>query len=306
MALVPALTLPYTFVNGTIIDAGQVNADFAALMNSLNTNSRTLLTAPTTFYVAPGGADVPGNGLAITSPAATVQFVLGLLQNSYDLNMQSATIQLANGTYNQTLQAGGALVGQQSATSVIIQGNMASPNLVTWNGDPCINAFNGALLTVQGMTLQSAISQAIISTGSSRVHFLSVIFGPVVGAHLLSARGGLIEAWGNYTIAGGGGEHVFAVEGGHCFIDGRPGNFTNYLSAVGVPVVTITGTPAFSNAFIIANSGEVRVTAAITGSTTGNQAHARWNGVINILGQGATYLPGTAGTYLMDTGGQIG
>lgn len=303
MALNPPLTLPYIFVNGTIIDAGQVNADFAALTNAMNNNVRSLLTAPSTFYVAPGGADVPGNGLSITSPAATIGYILNLLRAAYDLNNQEVTIQLANGTYTENVELFGQLPGQEAASEVRIQGNMAAPNLVTLNGDPCFNVNNGGLLQIQGMTLTSSVSQCIISQQAARVVFNTCIFGAAAtgGAHLLAARGGSIRANGNYTIAGGGAAHGLAVEAGEIFLDSEPRNYMN--PPLGIPTINLTGTPNFSNAFVVAtNLGCMRITATFVGGATGIRSNARFNSVINIVGQGDTYLPGSLpGTA--DTGG---
>jgi hypothetical protein len=306
MALVPALTLPYTFVNGTIIDAGQVNADFAALTNGLNMNSRTLLTAATTFYVAPGGADVPGNGLAITSPAATIGFILNVLRSSYDLNMQAVTIQLANGTYTQEADHAGDMAGLQGAANLIIQGNMASPNLVTWNGgaNACLNCANGALIQVQGVTMQNSAANCIISQTHSRILFQNIIFGPALGAHLVSARGATLNAMGNYTIAGGAQRHVVALEHGEVYLDPEPGNFLSF--PVGSPTITLTGTPAFSVSFISShNLSTVKVGAAFVGAAAaGNQSDTNLNSTIVIYGQGTSYLPGTPATSTNATGGQ--
>jgi hypothetical protein len=58
-----ALSLPYDFIGGTRAIADQVDANFAAIVNTLG-EQRLQLTAPTIFYVAPTGADVAGNGLA--------------------------------------------------------------------------------------------------------------------------------------------------------------------------------------------------------------------------------------------------
>jgi hypothetical protein len=304
MAIVPALTLPYTFVNGTIIDAGQVNADFAAVMNGVNTNSRTLLTAATTFYVAPGGQDVPGNGLSITAPAATIGFIINLLQNNYDLNMQVVTIQLANGTYNESTFFSGDVAGLSNALHLIIQGNMASPNLVVWNGNPCLHLLYEATCTVQGVTMQSSISQCIISELGAQLGFSNIIFTAVPGAHLVAARQGMIQSLGNYSITGGGQYHAVAYESANVFLDTLPGNYMGQSTPPGAPTITLTGPPAFSVGFIGSIVGSaVRVGATFSGTATGPRYIATMNGVVDVIGQGLTYLPGNA-VGVLANGGQ--
>lgn len=302
MSLNPPLTLPFIFVNGTIIDATQVNADFAAITSQLNTALRTVLTQDATFYVAPGGVDAPGNGLSIVSPAATIQYIIDLLQAGYDLNWRTATIQLANGSYNQSTSHIGSIPGLQAAARLVIQGNMASPNLVTWVGNPCLNCSNGALVSVQGMTLQSAASQCVIAQTHSRVLVSNVIFGTTLNSHMLAARGASIQVNGNYTIAGGGASHLTCFEAGEIFCDPPPGNYTT--AGIGSPTVTLTGTPNFSNAFALCNATSIMKIGAVFAGTgaTGVRYKVNYNSVVNTQGQGANYLPGDQAGVLTQGG----
>jgi hypothetical protein len=304
MALVPPLQLPFIFVNGTTIDAGQVNADFAAVTNAVNATSLNMLSAPATFYVAPGGADVPGNGLSITSPCATVSYVFNLLLDAYNLNNNGATIQLANGTYTEAITCNGAVQGQAAAAQVIIQGNVSSPNLVTIVGNPyCLAAGNGALVQIQGVTLQST-SQCLVTNNHSHMNVQNCIFGPATDAHMMALRFSTILTTGNYSINGGGACHAKVIEAGGIFIE--PNVADPQSNPLGQPVIAISGTPAFSNAFLFAtDTGFIKCGAAFTGTgATGVRTSATMNGVINIRGQGAAYVPGSiAGTTA--TGGQV-
>jgi hypothetical protein len=301
MALNPPLNLPYIFVNGTIIDAVQVNADFALLADAMNIATRNTLIAPSTFYVAPFGVDVEGNGLSSTSPAKTIQFVIDLLRHNYDINQQTVTIQLANGTYLESVFHLGFMPGLQAAVELIIQGNMTTPSLVNWTGSPtsCLNAANGALVTIQGLTM-SGPSNCIIAQAHARVLFNTVVFGTAGYAHIVAARGGLVEARGNYTIAGGAVAHIYAMEAGQYF-DGNPGDYT--ALAWGNPTVTVTGTPAFGVAFVVANNvSSVRLGATFTGAATGPQWLTNLNGVVNAVGHKLNLPGSTPGTD--NTGGQ--
>lgn len=299
------VTLPYTFTGGTTAVAAQVDADFNALVSAF-TGVPTMVQAPTTFYVGPGGADVAGNGLASTSPAATVNYIINLIRANYNLNSQQAIIQLLNGSYTEQLQIQGAMPGQHTAGQLVLQGNVASPNLVTWSADVCVNLANGALLTVTGITMSSTVSSCMISQESSRLLYTTMVFGTVVDSHLIAARGGRIESRGNYTISGGGGTHCKALEGGELFIDPAPGNFMTYGTSVGSPVITLTGTPNFATFANCNNVSTMRIAAAFSGTATGNQGHVGYNGSLNIVGQGTSYLPGTANTVTVVTGGVYG
>lgn len=305
----PLVTLPYTFVGGTVAVADQVDADFNAVVNAINTSVRTMLGATTTFYVSPTGQDVAGAGLSVANPAATMTYVLNLLRGSYDLGMQQAVIQLANGTYTESVVNSGTVVGQQFAGSLLIQGNMASPGLVIWNGDPCFRGTNGGLTSIQGVTMQSSVSQCLVSEHHARTNFTNVSFGATPnGSHIIGARGGVVVATGNYTISGSAQTHVRALEAGEVLIDSPPGDYAGYGTVVGVPTVTLTGTPAFSVAFAFAsNSAVVRIGAAFSGAAAaGPQGNLRYNAVLNIIGQGTSYLPGTANTVTLTTGAQYG
>jgi hypothetical protein len=308
MPQTPALALPYTFVNGTIIDAGQMNADLQALLNGLNMNTRTVLQAPTTFYVAPGGSNTPGNGLSPASPAATMTWMYQQIQETFDTNQQIVTLQLANGTYNESVGISGPMFGQAIWYELVIQGNTTSPNLVTVIGDPCFNFNSEARGTIQGLTVQSSVSSGLQAHYNGRIRFQNINFGPCLLAHLSAFRSGSIQALGNYQIlTGTSGAHGECGEAGELFLDITPSDYVGL--GTGAPTVTLTGTPNFSNAFLVCNGvSSMRIGAAFspsTGGATGIQAKAGYNGVINIVGQGTAYLPGSA-AWVLSNGGQIG
>lgn len=299
-----ALVLPYTFTAGTIADATQVNADFAAVAGYVNTNINTTLQGPTTFYVSPSGADLPNNGLSPNTPTATISYTLHLIRNAYDVNAQFVTIQLANGIYNEEVDHSGAITGLTGAAALVVQGNVGSPASVVWNGGPnaCLNCANGALITVQGVTMQNPSANCIIAQNHARVFFNTVVFGACAGSHLVSARAAALNANGNYSITGGAARHAFAVESGELYIDVEPSNFMTFTP--GSPTVTITGTPAFTGQFAdAANLSLIKFGAVFSGSATGVRYNAALNSTIATYNQGPNYLPGdTAGTT--STGGQ--
>ena len=286
------VVLPYDFVGGTRAIADQVDANFNALVNAL-AGTPTLLMAPTTFYVSPTGSDVTGNGLSPTSPAATVTWMYGVIAGTYNLHGQPVTIQLANGTYNETMTMGGPLPGQMQTIQLTIQGNMASPNLVTVIGDPCFNVTAGAFCVIQGLTVQSSVSNGLQSHYHGRIRFQNIDFSTCAAAHMLAARAGSIQSIGNYSIVGSAGMHVDAIQAGEIFIDAQPINYVG--TAIGFPTVTLTGTPNFSTAFARAtNVSLCQIGAVFSGTATGVRSQTNYLGSINIFGQGTTYLPGNA------------
>jgi hypothetical protein len=297
MPISPPVTLPFTFVNGTTADATQVDANFNTLLGVFNTNVRTVLTAPTTFYVAPGGVDFAGNGLSPLSPAATIQYIYGLLMANYDLSglslTSSVTISMADGAYSQSPQIGGLLPGQQEPNQLIIQGDMGNPALVTWTGDPCLNVYNSGACRVQGVTMSSAISQCIVSQHGGNAQFVNCVFFPTTANHLVAARSGVIQSVGNYTINGGGMSHAWA-NGGQIFISPPPGNFLP--PATGSPTVTLIGAPAFSVAFGFAqHEGLLIWIPTVVGTATGQEYLVNKNGLIDTAGLGMPgSIPGVA------------
>src|SRR5262249_18656829 len=83
---------------------------------------RQQLSAAATYYVAPAGNDA-NNGLSAAAPFATIQHALNVV-SGLDFNRNPVVIQLADGTYNQTV---GILWLLQSAGNLYITGNGTSP-----------------------------------------------------------------------------------------------------------------------------------------------------------------------------------
>jgi hypothetical protein len=292
MSLTPPLVLPNVFVNGTVADANQVDANFNAVVAALNSNSRGILAAPMSFYVSASGVDAAGNGLSPASPAATIQYIIGLLDNNFDFSGQTVTIFVASGSYVQSTVIAGLFLGQNTPSNLTIT---PLSGTVTLDGDPPFKVTNGAAVLLSGLTLTSSISQCIISEESANVAISGLTFSTAVGAHMLAVRTGTIKTQGNYSITGGGQNHAKA-NGGQIYIEAPPGNYMGFPS--GIPTVTLSGTPAFSSAFALCtHNGGIVSRAAYVGGATGVRYDVETNGVIETNGAGATYLPGSvAGT----------
>ncbi|BCF88661.1 hypothetical protein [Paraburkholderia largidicola] len=261
-------------------------------------STRIRLAANLTLYVSATGSD-SNNGLTSGSPFATLGKAYSVLQQNYDLNGFTATIQMANGAYSVGLAAVGPIIGALGAPSVVIQGNTAAPANVTFTVGASTNIFvasKGAQYQVQGVTLAGGSgAQAVVTTDNfSEIDVgAGVVFGAFSGGAHLFSNGGVIRLTASYSITGGAAVHALASNGG-----------ATIGFATGI-TVTITGTPAFSTSFV--NAGFLGLVTAssvvFSGSATGVRYSATTNGVVNSGSGGANFFPGsTAGATA--TGGQ--
>jgi hypothetical protein len=255
---------------------------------------RKALTADLTIYVDVTLGNDGNSGLAPGAGNAlkTINKAVALT-SSFDLFGHNLTIQLADGTYPESV----ALVpyvgrgGQGHTGPIIIQGNMATPaNVVIAPGSG--NGFTGTETggfewLLQGMKI-TAPAAAVYSDVGSWVCVNNIDFG-VCGAQHMIAVGGFIEVVGNYKISGGTIYHLFTGNQGKILFGGAI-------------TVTLTGTPAFSGSFLYgADLGyasiQVAAPTVFTGAATGKRYDITNCTIINTGGGGATFFPGNiAGT----------
>jgi hypothetical protein len=273
---------------GTLADADAVTVSATVttgiLTNWRAENQREMLTANRTYYVATTGSD-SNNGLSAGAPFLTIQKAVDVVC-SLDLSIYQATIQLADGTYT----AGATLKSYVGALAPIIQGNATTPANVVVNvasGDAF--AVNGGAWTVRNLRLIASVHGLSVTQKTASAAFSGLEFGAC--SRQIQVSLGYVTAIGNYSIVGGATRHIGASDGGTFFASGV--------------TVTLSGTPAFSSAFVVATGcATVALYSCIfSGSVTGTRYNAASNAVINTSGAGATYLPGNAsGTTA--TGGQ--
>ena len=264
----------------------------SALLIPLSTN--------TTFYVATTGNDTTGDG-TLSRPWATIQHAYDWVSSNINLNGHTLTIQIQNGTYNTGLTANSPV---QGAGNVVINGNNTpSAVVVAVTGSSCmVAAKTGVSFTVQGMTLQATISGGsggigIIATNGGNVFYQNVVFGTCSSFQVYAAFGGSTQCIGSITVNGGAQVHIGAYQG----------SATGGATVPPNPQITytISGTPAYSIAFALAQAGgSIYIpTTIFSGSATGSRYQVSSNGVIDTGAGGATYLPGnSSGTTA--TGGQ--
>lgn len=303
-----SLTIPFTFVPNTTIESSQVNANFAAIAAGFTASVPTVLTSPTTFYVSTTGSDTV-SGLNPAQPAATIGYIINLLYSMYNVNDQPVTIQLANGSYTESVTIDGNLAGQQAINGLIIQGNAGAPNLVVLSGNPCFLVARSAMCQIQGITLTSPSNNCLIAAETGALNYQNVVFSTAAGAHVYANQVGECRAVGDYTISGGAATHLNA-KSGVILVQGAVGSTTPPPTPTpnSTPTVTLTGSPNFSTAFVHAGvNSAVYCSAVFSGSATGTRGIADANGVIQTFANPnalTTYFPGSVNPTT-STGGQI-
>jgi hypothetical protein len=210
------------------------------------------------------------------------------LAQQLDFNGYAVTISVADGTYSGNANAIGPFVGQRNATDFVIQGNITTPANVVFNyntpGGSTIQIL-GARAWVRGIKFVGATLFAHLVAGQAgRLQYSECEFGASGNYHLYAGSTGslLIAFGGGYTVSGGAQAHYAVVDGAQIQNAGQ--------------TVTLTGTPAFSIAFALANLTGYITAPGVTfiGSATGPRYSATNGGAINTNSGGANYFPGNA------------
>ena len=296
-------TLTSPVINGA---TGSAASSFTATTQAARDNStklattayvdvatRELLTANRTYYVRTDGSD-SNNGLANTSGGAflTIQKAIDVVLGTLDFYGFTVTIQIGDGTYSVGGKIGPG-VGITAASKFVIQGNSGSPGnvIVSVTSSDAFMAESGGLVTIKDMELRTTTTGSALATKTSgHIDFGNINFGTCAYRHMFTQTLGIIYAVGNYSIVGSAQQHMRSSGG---------------VIRTSTYSVTVTGTPAFSGAFAMAErAGLVDAFGmSFTGSATGKYYEASGNGVISTNGGGATYFPGSV-TGTTATGGQ--
>lgn len=245
-----------------------------------------VLTAPKTYYVNAATGSDANDGLTVATPFLTVQKAL-TISNTFNMNGFGITINVANGTYI------GPFHGYQinGTGSISIVGNVASPSAVVFasaTGSALI--FNGGPYDVTGVkftctgTISGDIGAGLWPVGGA-VSVGACEFGACVSAHIAASGLAQVNINGPLTISGAAAVHMDA-----------DAQSIILLNALNPPALTITGTPNFSSAFIVANDLSVvrGKYSSITGTATGSRYIANTNSIVNSGGMGISYYPGNA------------
>lgn len=253
---------------------------------------RERLTASRMYYVRTDGSDsntglVNSAGGAFLTVQRAIDVASALDNGGYDI-----TISLGNGSYTENL----ILKSGVGSGKITILGNTTTPSSVA------LQCSSGKLIEATNvLTTYILNSFKCLGSGSANIaiyaaqnSYLEIRFVEFstgfASYHVETLDGGMVTFTGDYKITGGCTAHLACFQGSI-----RCQSLT----------VTITGTPAFSQAFCRASSSGATIWAngnTYSGSATGVHYNINMNATVFALG-GATYFPGnSAGTTA--TGGQ--
>lgn len=253
---------------------------------------REVLTANRDYYVRTDGSDsntglTNNSGGAFLTQQKAVDTVAAL-----DLSIYNVTIFCGPGTRTApvTLKK---LTGSGTAS---IEGDTTTPSNCTQSvtGGQCFTMASGAVWQMRGVKLSTTTSGYPIDVSAAGCELTidgKMEYGATPSYHIVVATGGTLRITSPYTISSGGLAHLFVQSGGILLY--TPG------------AVTLSGSPAWSSAFVSVTSGGLVTTASATfsGTTTGKRYEVTLGGIINTFGGGASYFPGnSAGSTA--TGGQ--
>lgn len=270
-----------------VLDADVDEDLFYAWAKAVEDNQREKLTANRTYYVRTDGSD-SNDGRTNTAGGSflTIQKAIDVVYGTLDLNAFKVTIQVGAGTWSELPRINARPLGNLAFDAVTILGDPTTPTNCVLSGSSASGTFrvNAGSVQINGFYTTAATQPHLFVT-FGELYFANMVFGATTSNHIVTSTGGYIQRTGNYTISGGAARHIRALLGGGALISGG--------------TVTLTGTPAFSTAFVVADSrGYISAgSTTYSGAATGVRYIANTTGFINTNGAGATYFPGgTAGT----------
>lgn len=253
------------------------------------TNLREKLTAARTYYVRTDGND-SNTGLANTAGGAflNIQRAVDVI-STLDINGQTVTIQVADGTYtNVTVLKN--VVGFAALGNLVITGNPTTPAnvLISVTSNYCFYADGiTSVWQISDMKLQTTTSgDCIFAAWGATVRFGNINFGACAGNHLQAVKGTII-GFNHYAVSGGAaGQHMYASRYGVIWISGLTVTFSNTPAFSYFALAQLGGyIDAFSNTFT--NGGVV----------TGTKYGVQQNSIIFVNGASGTYFPGSVGGF---------
>ncbi len=259
-------------------------------------------------YVATTGND-SSDCLTAGTACATITHAVSIGASTAATTLE---VDLAAGAYTESVFISGNLIGAINSApipngtnvqpgQVMLAGAGSASTTLNGNASNCgvIVSSNYAIVGVRAMTLNGN-GNACQSTLFAQINGIiniydDVNFGPASVEQIhIENSGSQVQAWYSYTISGGAVRHINASNG--LFIH----------SAFPSGVITLTGTPNFSDAFASASeNGTVQFNTGVTfsGAATGKRFHVYRNGVIRTdPSTSLSWLPGSTVGY-WETGG---
>jgi len=237
---------------------------------------RERLWADRNYYVRPDGNDA-NTGLSNTAGGAfkTINRARQEVYSAIDLNGFTAYVNLANGTYFETVYCVGQPVGQgANPMPIVFRGMGASRDDVNVPGG--FQSLSGARIHVSWMRLDPAGANNYCLFTKGVGSFLSadnINFGQCgasglsVTDHMMATDGAGLEITGPYAIHGGALNHYHCTEGAFMRISGQ--------------VVPVLNNPKFNGQFAgVASSSLFVIGVAYDGAAQGRTYLVHYNGVI--------------------------
>lgn len=254
------------------------------------------------LYVNTSTGNDANDGLTALTPFKTITQAIKTAYSDIDQRAAGVTINVADGTYAETLYFYGPPVWSSGPTSglvypIRILGNSTTPgNVVITNdadGGP-VRMRSGAVVYFEGVKLTSGTtgSTAFDIQDKGTVLLASKVeFGAFAGGnHWLANNGGTIYILGNWTVSGGAATHLHSTE-------------ESLIRVFNSPTCTITGTPAFSNFFAgVAKSTLYARGITFSGSATGQRYFVHKGGLIDTNLAGINYFPGNVAGQAINGG----
>ena len=250
---------------------------------------REKLTADRTYYVRTDGSD-SNSGLADTSGGAflTIQKAIDVVADTLDCARKNVYVQVRDGTYT----AGVTMRPLVGSTVINIVGNTTTPaNCIISTSGSCVNSgVRGFGINISGFKITSSAGIGVqVGIGGYVYQYGAMDIGSCATSHYYCrGAGSYIAITYAYTISGNAPTHMQILDQAGVGFEGI--------------VVTLSGTRAFSSAYIYARSLGFATFGAssFTGSATGKRYDLTLNSACYA---GGVTLPGnSAGTTA--TGGQ--
>lgn len=276
-------TATWGSVGGTLSSQTDLN-------DALNLRQVIIPTSKTVYVRTDGNDANDGSANDAAHAWLTIQRAVNIISTYIIPTGVTVTIQVGDGTYVENVilhrfAGGGAVIvngNTGTPANVVVTGNVrATENSVGYS----VQAFRVA--PSSGGSALLIDRKAIMTMGTGMI-----IAGTVTTAHIVVNSDGYLRISGNYTVASSAPSHWYVTRG-------------SVLEITTSITMTITGTPAWSSAFLSADTGASVVPYGLTvsGSSTGVRYSIALNAVCQTFGGGASYLPGnSAGST--STGGQ--
>jgi len=249
---------------------------------------KTNLNTATTLYVRPNGND-SNSGRANTDASAfqTIQGAWNAILQRYNPSGYDVTIQLGTpGTYE-----GASFEG--STVNLVLRGDPANPS------NYVITRQSAKQWHIRSAMYSVVLDGVKISKSVAGIYGTYTIFGG-----MLELRTVVLEQTG--AGAGAGQYHTYTFNGGYLSLTGSItvigsasapflAQNNGIIGAISGASITLQGSPVWSVGF--ANVQQARAQLGFltfVGSATGNRYTVSQNGVLDVAGQGANFLPGSA------------